>query len=130
MLQRLKQTWRQLKRSSPGHRFRDLYQRRQRSRRAGAKRAFFLGGGLLTVAAGIASFPVPGVPSELIIVTGLGIFAQGSRRAARLLDWIELRLRGPLLWAWRIWSPLPRMAKVLIGALWTALLAIVWVWLL
>lgn len=94
------------------------------------ERALFIGGGLLTVAAGVASFPVPGVPSELIILTGLAIFAQGSMRAAKILDWAELRLRGPLLWAWKLWSPLPRVAKVLIGALWTALLAAVWVWLL
>jgi len=130
MLQRLKQAWRELKHSSPGCRFQELYQRRQRSRRAGAKRALFIGGGLLTIAAGVASFPVPGIPSELIIVTGLAIFAQGSMRGARLLDWIELRLRGPFLWAWRIWSPLPRVAKVLIGVLWTVLLATAWVWLL
>jgi uncharacterized membrane protein YbaN (DUF454 family) len=130
MLQRLKQAWREFKRSPPGRRFQELYERRRRSRRAGAKRAFFIGGGLLTVAGGVASFPVPFVPSELIILTGLGIFAQGSVRAARLLDWVELRLRGPMLWAWRIWSPLPRAAKVLLGALWTALLAAAWVWLL
>ncbi|HWT03115.1 MAG TPA: PGPGW domain-containing protein [Pyrinomonadaceae bacterium] len=127
MLQRLKQSWREFKRSPPGHRFQDLYERRGRSRRAGAKRALFIGGGLLTVAAGAATFPVPGVPSELIIVTGLAIFAQGSKRAARLLDWVELRLRPLFL---RVWSPLPRAVKVLIGVLWTALLAAAWVWLL
>src|SRR5215210_6242686 len=130
MLQRLKQAWREFKRSPPGRRFQELYQRRQKSRRAGAKRALFIGGGLLTIAGGIASFPVPGIPSELIIVAGLAIFAQGSMRAARILDWIELRLRGPFLWAWRIWRPLPRAAKVVIGALWMALLAFAWIWLL
>ena len=127
-MQRLKQTWRELRRSRPGHRFQELYQRRQRSRRAGAKRVLFIGGGLLIIAAGVASFPVPGVPSELIIVMGLAIFAQGSMLAARILDWIELRLRGPFLWVWGIWSPLPRWAKILIGVLWTALLAMLWVW--
>jgi hypothetical protein len=127
MLKRLKQAWREFKHSAPGHRFQELYQRRQRSRRSGAKRALFIIGGLLTIAGGVVSFPVPGVPSELIIVTGLAIFAQGSLRAARILDWIELRLRGPYL---RIWKPLPRWAKILIGALWTALLAMAWIWLL
>lgn len=129
MLQRLKQTWRELKRSRPGYRFQELYQRRQRSRRAGAKRVFFIGGGLLVIAAGVASFPVPGVPSELVIVMGLAIFAQGSMLAARVLDWIELRLRGPFLWAWSIWEPLPGWAKILIGVLWTALLTMAWIWL-
>ena len=126
-MQWLKQAWRELKHSPPGCRFQELYQRRWRSRRGGAKRAFFIGGGLLTIAVGVVSFPVPGVPSELIIVAGLAIFAQGSMRAARILDWIELRLRGPYL---RIWKPLLRWAKILVGALWTALLVIVWVWLL
>ena len=127
MLQRLKQNWREFKRSSPGCRFQELYQRRQRSRRGGAKRAFFIGGGLLAIAAGVFSFPVPFIPSELIIVAGLAIFAQGSKHAARLLDWIELRLRGPYL---RLWKPLPRVAKIVIGALWMALLAMTWLWLL
>ena len=127
MLQRLKQAWREFKRSPSGRRFQDLYKRRGRSRRAGAKRALFIGGGLLTVATGVVTFPVPGVPSELIIVVGLAIFAQGSKRAAQLLDWVELRLRPLFL---RVWSPLPRAAKVLIGVLWTALLAAAWVWLL
>ncbi len=130
MLQHLKQALREFKRSRPGYRFQELYERRQKSRRASAKRALFIGVGLLTIAGGVASFPVPGIPSELIIVAGLGIFAQGSMRAARILDWIELRLRGPLLWAWRIWKPLPRAAKVVIAALWMALLAFVWIWLL
>jgi uncharacterized membrane protein YbaN (DUF454 family) len=130
MLQRLKRAWREFKRPPPGRRFRELYERRRRSRRAGAKRALFIVGGLLTVAAGVASFPVPGVPSELIILAGLAVFAQGSMRAARLLDWAELRLRGPLLWVRRVWSPLPRVAKVIIVLLWTALLAAAWVWLL
>ena len=129
-MQRLKKAWREFKRLPPGRRFRELYQRRRQSRRGGAKRAFFIAGGLLTIVAGVVSFPVPVVPSELIIVTGLALFAQGSMRGARLLDWIELRLRGPFLWAWKIWSPLPRIAKILIGALWMALLSTVWIWLL
>lgn len=126
-MQRLKQAWREFKRSPPGRRFEELYRRRRQSRRGGAKRAFFIVGGLLALAAGVASFPVPGVPSELIIIAGLAIFAQGSLRAARLLDWVELRLRGPYL---RIWKPLPRAAKVVIVTLWTGLLATLWVWLL
>jgi hypothetical protein len=130
MLQRLKQAWREFKRSSPGYRFQELYRRRQKSRRAGAKRALFIVGGLLTVAGGVASFPIPGIPSELIIVAGLAIFAQGSIHAARVLDWIELRLRGPMLWVWRIWRPLPRAVKIVLGTLWMMLLAFAWVWLL
>ena len=99
MLRRLKQAWREFQRSRPGRRFRELYERRRQARHAGAKRALFIIGGLLTVAAGVASFPVPAVPSELLILTGLAIFAQGSRQAARLLDWAELCLQGPLRWA-------------------------------
>lgn len=127
MLQWIKQAWREFKRLPPGHRFQETYQRRQRSRRGGAKRILFIGGGLLIIAAGIVSFPIPGIPSELIIVAGLAIFAQGSLRAARFLDWIELRLRGPYL---RLWKPLPRWAKVLIGLLWIVLLTTMWLWLL
>lgn len=127
MWKRLKKAWREFKHSAPGRRFQEQYQRRRRSRRSGAKRALFIMGGLLVIAGGVISFPIPGVPSELIIVTGLAIFAQGSLRAAQILDWVELWLRGPYL---RIWKPLPRWAKILIGALWTALLVMAWVWLL
>lgn len=130
MLQRLKQGWREFRRSPPGRRFREQYERRRRARHAGAKRALFVVGGLLTVAAGVASFPVPFVPSEVVIVIGLAVFAQGSARAARVLDWVELRLQPALRRARKVWSPLPRIAKVLIGALWTGLLAMAWVWLL
>lgn len=130
MLQRIKQAWREFKSSASGCRFQELYQRRQKARRAGAKRALFIVGGLLTIAGGVASFPVPGIPSELIIVAGLAIFAQGSMRAARMLDWIELRLRGPFLRVYSIWRPLPRAVKILLSALWMALLSFVWVWLL
>lgn len=86
MLQRLKQAWREFKRSEPGCRFQELYQRRQKARRAGAKRALSILGGLLVITGEVASFPVPGIPSELIIVAGLAIFAQGSKRAAQILD--------------------------------------------
>ena len=127
MLKRLKQAWREFKHSAPGRRFQELYQRRQRSRRGGAKRLLYIVFGLLIIAGGIVSFPVPGIPSELIIVTGLAVFAQGSLRAARILDWLELRLRGPYL---RVWKPLPSWAKILIGAFWTALLVLAWIWLL
>jgi hypothetical protein len=130
MLQWLKQAWAEFKLSPPGCRFQELYRRRQRSRRAGAKRALFIVSGLLIITGGIASFPVPGIPSELIIVMGLAIFAQGSMYAAQILDWVELRLRGPFLWVRRIWRPLPRAVKVMLGALWMALLAFAWIWLL
>jgi uncharacterized membrane protein YbaN (DUF454 family) len=117
-----KQTLRQLSKASPGSRFRNLYRTRQQSRRGGLKNALFIGAGLLTIAAGVVTYPVPVIPSELVILIGLALLAQGSMRGARILDWIELRLRRRFAWALEFWKPLPRSAKAAIGVLWMAAL--------
>jgi uncharacterized membrane protein YbaN (DUF454 family) len=119
----LKQTWRELKRSSPGSRFQELYRRQQEGQRGGLNKAIFMGGGLLTIAAGVLLYPVPVIPSEPVILLGLALFAQGSMRGARILDWIELRLRGPFRWASKWWKPLPRAAKIALSVLWMALVS-------
>jgi uncharacterized membrane protein YbaN (DUF454 family) len=119
----LKQAWRELKRSSPGCRFQELYRRQQEARHGGLNKAIFLGGGLFTIAMGVLSYPVPVIPSEPVILLGLVLFAQGSMRGARILDWIELRLRGPFRWASKLWKPLPRAAKVALSVFWMAALS-------
>ena len=123
MLKRLKQTWRQLKAQPSGSRFEKLYRLRQKSQRYRLHKAAYLCGGVLLIAAGVLSYPVPFIPSEVLILLGIGLLAQGSLLGARILDWIERRLRGPFRWVARLVKPWPRSVKVALATLWMALLS-------
>jgi hypothetical protein len=75
-----------------------------------------IGVGILFVVAGIVSFPVPGPPSILITLLGVGLVAQEWMRAARALDWIELRLQRPYRQAAAVWVRLPLVLKAAVVA--------------
>src|SRR3982751_2612435 len=122
MLTWLKQQWRAFKKDPAGERFKKLYRRRERSRHARLKKVLFLGGGVLAIAAGIVTYPVPVIPSDFIILFGVASVAQASMRGARILDWLELKLRGPFRVAYKWWKPLPRWAKVALALAWSLLL--------
>jgi len=119
----LKQQWRVFKQSAPRHRFRELYERRERMPHARVKKGLFFVGGLLAIAAGIATYPVPFIPSEPFILFGIAAIAQASWYGARALDWLELRLRVPFRPLARLWRKLPGWAKVAVTILWSALVA-------
>ncbi|CAA9370882.1 MAG: hypothetical protein AVDCRST_MAG89-4581, partial [uncultured Gemmatimonadetes bacterium] len=51
------------------------------------------GGGSLVVS-GIVTYPIPGPPSTLMIVTGFALVAREWERLARALDRLELRVRS------------------------------------
>ena len=118
MLQKLKESWRELKEAEPGERFTQHYERRQRSGRSGARKPLFIGGGVLVMAAGIFFLPAPG-PGFLILFLGAGMIAQESRPAARSLDRVELLVRRVAAWGLRVWkrSPLPVKALIVLVAL-------------
>lgn len=92
MLEGLRQSWRELKGGSTGRRFQDHYDRRHEGGESRARKWGFIGGGVAVVAAGIFFLPAPG-PGMLIVLAGLGLIAQESRRAARALDWVEEKAR-------------------------------------
>jgi uncharacterized protein (TIGR02611 family) len=94
MIEKAKENWRCLKESEPGYRFKDRYHQRQQSRGGGfsLSAVFILGLGTLVLLVGIIAVPGPG-PGWLIILLGLGIFANESKLIARFLDWVEVRLR-------------------------------------
>ncbi|MFL6663781.1 MAG: hypothetical protein ACJ8G7_16540 [Rhizobacter sp.] len=118
-----KVTLRELEGAAPGTRFHRIYRKRQQSAHPGWKNAAFIGGGLLTIAAGVAAYPVPVIPSEILIVIGLAVLAQGSRRGAIILDGTEVRLRrwfAPALKVWRRW---PKWGKVSAGVAWSVAVA-------
>jgi uncharacterized protein (TIGR02611 family) len=99
MFEKAKENWRRLKESKPGHRFKDRYHQRQQSRsgRFSLRAVFIIGVGTLVLLVGIVAVPGPG-PGWLIILLGLGMFAGESKLIARLLDWVEMRLRRAGRW--------------------------------
>jgi uncharacterized membrane protein YbaN (DUF454 family) len=125
MMKWLKQQWRAFRASRPGHRFRELYERRERTPHARLKKTLFFVGGLAAIAAGIATYPVPLIPSEPFMLFGIAAIAQASWYGARALDWLELKLRVPLRPLARLWRKLPRAAKIGLTILWSALIAFV-----
>lgn len=108
----------ELKKGEPGERFQRLYKKRQDSPHGGAKNAAFIATGALTVALGVLTYPIPVIPSDVVILLGVALFAQGSKAGARALDWLEVRFRrrfpGTIQW----WKELPRAAKLFISVAW------------
>ncbi len=99
MIEKAKEHWQRLKESKPGHRFKDHYHQRQQSRSGGfsLRAVFVMSLGTLVLLGGLIGVPGPG-PGWLIILLGLGMFAGESKLIARLLDWVEVKLRGAGRW--------------------------------
>jgi uncharacterized protein (TIGR02611 family) len=109
----------QFKRGKPGHRFQSVYESQQKSRRPAWIRPVSLAAGAVVIAAGIVALPAPG-PGFLVIGLGGTLMARESLVAARILDWIELRLRETWAWLRKAWGRASRPVKaliVLIGAI-------------
>jgi uncharacterized protein (TIGR02611 family) len=99
----LKEHWQDLKEGKPGKRFQDHYRKYHESGGNRMRKVLFIGMGALIVAAGIFFLPAPG-PGFLIIFLGGGLMAQESQRAAKVLDWTELRVRRIADWALGVWK--------------------------
>lgn len=112
MFAKLKREWRQLKAGKPGHRFQAQYKAQQSSRRPAWVRPIWIAAGTALMALGVVALPAPG-PGFLIIGLGGAMVARESRAAARILDWIELRLREAWAWAKDAWSEAPLPVKIL-----------------
>jgi uncharacterized protein (TIGR02611 family) len=102
----------QLKRGKPGRRFQSVYEAQQKSRRAAWARPLWMAVGTVIMAVGVVALPAPG-PGFLVIGLGAALVARESRAAARLLDWIELRLRDAWAWLKDAWAMAPWPVKVL-----------------
>jgi uncharacterized membrane protein YbaN (DUF454 family) len=113
-----KKTLHELEDARPGKRFQGLYRKRQRSRHARGMNVAFNLGGLVVVAIGIATYPVPVIPSEIVILIGLALISQGSMRGAKLLDGAEVRLRRWLAPALKLWRRLPKWARRVLAVVW------------
>ena len=112
------ETLHKLERAPPGERFQRLYRKRQQGRHAKAMNVAFNVGGLLVIAVGIATYPIPVIPSEIVILLGLALISQGSERGARLLDGTEVRLRRWFAPAIKRWRRLPKWARRTLAVVW------------
>ncbi len=88
----LRRHWEQFRKSRPGRRFQDYYERKRGSRGGALWRCTLMMGGALLCLAGLFFMVVPG-PGIPILLLGMALIAQQSRPTARLLDYAELRLR-------------------------------------
>jgi hypothetical protein len=113
-----KKTLHELEKAAPGTRFQRLYRRRQHASHAGWMNAAFNVGGVLVIAAGFATYPIPVIPSEIVILIGLALVSQGSLRGAKILDGAEVRLRRWFAPAIKVWKRWPKWLRRTLGVAW------------
>jgi uncharacterized protein (TIGR02611 family) len=112
VLGRLKNDWRRLARAPAGTRFRGLHRAHQRRRRRGSSRVWTVTAGLAIMSVGVVALPAPG-PGTLVIILGAALVARESATVARVLDWLELRLRRAVEWCRAVWRGAPPVGKVM-----------------
>ena len=116
--------WRSFSRGRPGKRFQDRYRRRQERGYGqwGVRRVFNLTLGILIVAVSAVGGLLPG-PGWGTAIIGFALIAGEFLPAARLLDRVELQLRGFWQFVRDIWGH-SWAGKVLIVAVTMLILAI------
>jgi hypothetical protein len=109
----------QIREGRPGYRFQEYYERSRRSKtRAGTMaRIVRISAAVaaLAIAAVLSVIPGPAIP--FFFLAG-ALLATESKWVARLMDWIEVRLRRIFAWGqkyWRRFSPVTRAAVVILG---------------
>jgi hypothetical protein len=113
-----RKTLHELEKAPPGERFQHLYRKRQRSRHAKGMNVAFNLGGIVVVGIGIATYPIPVIPSEIVILIGLALISQGSMHGAKFLDGAEVRLRRWFAPAFKLWRRLPKWARRALALAW------------
>lgn len=99
MNQQWREEWEAFRRSSPGQRFRERFERMKAVPRPAHERIARCLLGVIVMLVGIVLIPLPG-PGWLIVGFGLTLLAQESRRIADFCDRVEMRFRG-LVARWR-----------------------------
>ena len=99
MIDQAKRTWQAFKRSQPGYRFQERYNRRQQTTSGpfDPKNLLYVAAGILIVVVGVLLAPIPG-PGGIIAFVGLALIGSEFLPIARALDWGELRIRGLVRW--------------------------------
>ncbi len=115
--------WRSFSRGRPGKRFQDRYRRRQERGHGpwGVRRVFNLALGILIVAVSAVGGLLPG-PGWGTAIIGFALIAGEFLPAARLLDRVELQLRGFWQFVRDIWGH-SWAGKVLVVAVATSVIA-------
>lgn len=118
MLDRFKSQWVALRRSKPGRRFQDRYERNRRSPNAPKMLWRVV---RVAIAAGLVALGVVFmfIPGPAIVFYGLAgaLLSTESLPLAKLLDGMEVRARRLSRWIAEKWNPLPALAKITLGAL-------------
>lgn len=111
-----KEHWRELRAGKPGRRFQDHYRHEKEESRTGGRggRLWRLGLGILLVGVGLVLLLIPG-PGLPFVFLGGGLLAAESLVVARIMDWLELRVRGVLRWAKVRWRRLPGWGKIAVS---------------
>jgi hypothetical protein len=105
--------WRDLKRSRPGRRFQERYERARRAEpHCGlVKRVATIAVASIAILLGVffAVFPGPAIPFFFV---GGALLATESRPLARGMDWIELRVRDFIELFKKRWRHLPLVGRI------------------
>ncbi len=83
----------EFRRYPPGERFQARFHRREGRRSGPTMRLLLMTGGILLALVGVLMLAMPG-PGLLAFLIGVSVVAQESLTAARMLDWLELRIRA------------------------------------
>lgn len=118
MFRRLQHHWKESTRGTPGRRFRDRHERHRRHgrRRQWLLRAVRFGIAVLCVAIGLVLAFLPGPAVVFFMIAGL-LLASEWLWVAKVLDWLEVRLRRFGTVAGRGWRRLPSTGRVALVAL-------------
>ena len=131
-LKEMKRDWREFAEGKPGERFQNRYRRRQEEEQGHmAKRIFLIMLGAIIAVGSLVTAPLPG-PGWATVFLGLMILAGELLPAARLLDWLEVRLRGLWRFIQRVWrtSVLGKVAIVVVPVILAAAVFYTAYWLL
>lgn len=95
MTDAIRQKWTQFKAAEPGERFERWYERGHAHKASAVRKILLMAAGVVLIFVGVVLLAIPG-PGIPVGVIGAGLLAAESRTAARVFDWLELRLRAIL----------------------------------
>jgi uncharacterized protein (TIGR02611 family) len=117
MVEQIRRHWREFKESKPGKRFEERYRRRRQGEQGHIVwRVFLITLGAVIALGSLVLAPLPG-PGWITVFIGLMILGGELLPAARLLDWLELRIRKLWQLVLKVWrSSFPGKVAVVMVA--------------
>jgi hypothetical protein len=103
MFEQLKKRWHHFSEAPPGQRFKEHFHQRQQQRPSALhNKILAFGGGILLIGLGLIMLIAPG-PGILVVGIGAALIAQESLTAARMLDWLDIRIQPLIAWLAQLW---------------------------